>query len=129
MDIIFRKDKDGSCNVEFFNRECSNNEVIIGIFFDFYGEYAASCFLEDYERICRNEMPHDEQMDYDFSDFISGKLTREFVLLVPDGPIDSRKYHVETESLVMAIKKWQKFISSEVPNSSEVVSINASAVD
>ena len=92
-------------NVRFRGERHASNEVLLGLFYEEVDQ-----ILEDIARVERGMLAFKLQNDYEFGDFISGELRKDYVILRPDG-IDWKSYRVRTDSLKEVLVKWLKFRS------------------
>lgn len=86
-------------NVRFKGETYASNEVLLGLFYEEVGP-----ILEDMKAASGGV----QNPDYDFGDFISGSLARNYVTIEPDG-IESKSYKVRTSDLIEILEKWEKF--------------------
>lgn len=128
MKVEFYTDGDVCHNVRFVGDSHASNEVILGIFYDCNSIGSADYLLEDIDKAINGKLPESDQKDYDFGDFISGELNKDFATLLPDGPITSKSYKMKTLELKSILTSWKQFLGEKKANITKEINVKTEVI-
>jgi len=119
INIEFFGDAGKVHNARFSGDKHANLEVLLGVLYE-----EIEPILKDINSVINGELKIEAKNDYDFGDFISGSISKDYVILKPDG-IKSNTYKIKTKTFKVLIQQWLNFKAKNQNGVVKTVSVEA----